>query len=111
MERDTSRNNVVESLRQIKIEHAFEIESRLKQLGLLSHLENIGILPVPKDPNPYNYKNELEKYNSWWDGHPEKEGKYVCDSDLRLEVLKCLYIGAILGHRFPSLVFHQDEAR
>lgn len=65
--------------------------------GLLSRLEQARILPLVENPNPYDPPQNMDEHDQWWEQHPEEAMKFDMQVDKRNEVLRCLYIGALIG--------------
>ena len=97
---------------------AVYFELVLSEAGLLSELEDAGVLPVVEDPNPYDPELEEEKSEQWWQEHPEVEEEFSRMFEKRDEVLRLLYVGALVGKsaevtipqpRTPDLSSSSDE--
>lgn len=73
-------------------------ENDLDKAGLLSGLEELGILPVAQNPNPFDADLEEKQHEQWWDEHPEAAKGFHEILEKRLEILESLHIGAIIGY-------------
>jgi hypothetical protein len=102
-EADTDR--LIEFLRR-EYKNAFLdvlLEVQLEKVRLLSVLESAGILPVVKNPNPFELELEEEQHEQWWKEHPAEEEEFSRNVENRDKILRYLYIGMTLGHLFPEL--------
>ena len=75
-------------------------EAELEEKGLLSELEDMDIIPVVENPNPYDFGTELEAHEKWWEEHQELGEEFRKSMDKREEVFNLLLLGSILGHTF-----------
>lgn len=76
---------------------------RLDKIGLLSHLEEAGILPTEVHPNPHDPDLELASFVDWGEQHPEFVEANEEAAERRSELLKYLLVGAIIGRHYPDL--------
>lgn len=74
------------------------IEARFERVGLLSILEQAGVLPQLEDPNPYDLEHETAAYEQWWAQHPDEQDVFIARLEERQLLLKYLHIGAIVGY-------------
>ena len=72
-------------------------EFDLERLGLLSEMEELGIVPVAENPNPFSVESDEDRHEQWWKQHPVEAEEFHRRSENREEILKHLYFGAILG--------------
>ncbi len=68
-------------------EDVFFFEIELQEMGLLSEYEKAGILPIPKNLNPFDPETEEEQFNQWVDGHPEESRNFSEDCERREQVI------------------------
>ena len=73
----------------------FEIQLMVE--GLLSRLEQGGVLPIVENPNPFDPDLDEDQHERWWEEHPQEAEVFNRAIDKRNEVLRHLYIGAIIG--------------
>lgn len=71
-------------------------ETKFAQMGLLSSLEQAGILPRAENPNPFDPAQAEAQHNQWWVEHPEAGTMFSQELAKRAEVLRCLHIGALI---------------
>ena len=55
----------------------FEFELKLQRLGLLSPLEDVGILPAVQCLNPFDPELEEDLNNQWWVEHPVEQQNFI----------------------------------
>lgn len=73
----------------------YDFETKLRDSGFLSRLEEIGIVPsMPQNPNPHS---DVEAHFLWALGHQEEMEKFMQQVERRQEILRYLYIGGIVG--------------
>jgi hypothetical protein len=72
-------------------------ETLLMLEGLLSRLEQAGIVPTVENPNPYDPELDEDQHERWWEEHLPEAEKFDRAVDRRNEVLRYLYIGATIG--------------
>lgn len=108
------RSGATRFTKEAVIEHLKELHSRsgyyathfefvLARKGLLSQLEETGIVPVVLNPNPYDPDIEEDKCAQWWEDHAEEGEEFRDGLKKRQDVLKNLFIGAVLGRSFDEL--------
>lgn len=73
------------------------VEWKLHKAGLLSRLEKVGVLPIVENPNPYDPELEEEQHEKWWEEHLEEGEEFRRNFEKREEILRYLYVGALLG--------------
>lgn len=96
-EDDSYDGSVVEYLVELAQEPTILFERDLDRLGLLSRLEDSGILPAVESPNPYDPRHDEQRHEAWWSEHPEKEAEFGQISEAREISLKYLLLGSVLG--------------
>ena len=74
----------------------------LEATGLFDELEEAGVLPTVPDPNPFDDQLEGAQPEQWWEKHSEEQGELMRTLEQRDQVLRHLYIGAILSHLFGA---------
>jgi hypothetical protein len=72
-------------------------ETQLMLEGLLDRLEQAGIVPIAENPNPCDPDVHEDEHERWWVEHPQEADEFERDVDRRNEILRCLYIGAVIG--------------
>lgn len=78
----------------------FRFENWLMLTGMLVKLEEAGIMPIVDNPNPFDTSaEELEQHEQWWKDHPVEAEEFARNCEKRNEILRYLYIGALLGRR------------
>jgi hypothetical protein len=103
----------VESVPGVDIVQNAMFESVLDRRGVLSRLEEVGVLPVVINPNPYVEEYEQqetldailddERITRWGDEHPADAEQFGMGLERREETTKYLYLGALLRRNFPEL--------
>lgn len=79
------------------LQQLYAFESKLKESGYLSRLEQTGVLPpLPEHPNPYSFLQEPEEHLLWALQHQEETVEYMMNVRQREEILRYLYIGATI---------------
>jgi hypothetical protein len=73
----------------------FEIQLMLE--GLLDRLEEAKIVPIVDNPNPHDPDVDEDEHERWWEEHPQKAEDFERSVDRRNEILRHLYIGAVIG--------------
>ena len=76
-------------------------EADLEKLGLASEFEVLGVLPIIKNPNPYDPEMEEDFHEQWWRENPEKEEKFCQVIWERKNGLRLLLIGSLLMRYAP----------
>lgn len=84
------------SLEGINRESIVAFEVILDKAGLLTALEEIGVLPAIEIPNPYHQEHEAEQNEQWWTDHPTESEQFVAAFDERDTILRYLLMGAII---------------
>jgi len=92
-------DRLAESLEAIErgYDPSARFETQLMLESLLSRLEQAGIVPVVDNPNPHNPDLDEEQHEQWWEEHPQEAMKFEESVDKRNEVLRHLFIGALIG--------------
>lgn len=72
-------------------------ERDLASSGWLMRLEQVGILPVLENPNPFDPEMEEQQHEQWWEEYPNEEEQYGRNVERREDILKYLYVGTLLG--------------
>lgn len=110
---DDLREKILGILQEVQDTPAYAgvFEGDLDHLGLLSALEELGIMPVVENPNPFNVESDEDQHDQWWKQHPEEAGEFHRDFERREDVLKHLYFGAILGHLAGARLSSSIEKR
>lgn len=90
---------LAKALREIKkgYDPSAHLETQLMLEGLLPRLEQAGILPIIENPNPYDPVINEAQHENWWEEHPYEGEIFERTVDKRNEVLRHLYIGALIG--------------
>lgn len=83
--------------------HSTYFEIELEKAGLISRLEMLGILPRAANPNPYNPLEQQKEHDQWTSKHSSDMEKFTQRFEKRNEIIKHLFIGAVLGHIFGEL--------
>ena len=105
----TNRERILDLIENINLAAGIDFGVRLEIAGLLVPLEKMGVLNTVEDPNPYDPERDLEKHEQWWDAHPGEGDKFSVDLERRMEALKLLYIGAIMGRFLPEIFRRSDN--
>ncbi|MEW5957680.1 MAG: hypothetical protein AB1801_08155 [Chloroflexota bacterium] len=96
---EIQEDRLAEAIRDIEkgYDPSARFETQLMLEGLLSRLEQAGILPTVENPNPYDPGLDIEQHDRWWEEHPQEAEKFDRLVDKRNEVLRHVYIGALIG--------------
>jgi hypothetical protein len=73
----------------------FEIQ--LEQKGMLSKLEEIGLISQVSNPNPFDPNAEAIEHDNWWMQHPEDEASFGNSLEERRKALRQIYTGALVS--------------
>ncbi len=84
----------------------FELALDIK--GLLEPLEEAGVIPKIKNPNPLDVEKDEEAHDQWWRKNPEAEeqfGKAISQREHALEqIAKEVVIGYLLGESLSQSI-------
>jgi hypothetical protein len=96
---DIQDERLTEAIRRIETgrDPSARFETQLILEGLLPGLEQAKILPVVKNPNPFDPEDDEERHEQWWKENPEEATDFERNVDKRNEVLRHLYVGSIIG--------------
>lgn len=73
------------------------IEAKLAQNGILSILEDAGIVPVVSNPNQFDPTTQQDLHDSWWREHEEAASQFQAKLVQREQALKQVYMGMLLS--------------
>lgn len=85
-------------------------EGQLEKSGVLSMIEDEGILPKVKNPNPFDLNLEEELSDQWWKEHPNEEREYQNSLEERYKTLRYILVGAILVNLESRFVYPHSRS-
>ncbi len=103
-ERFTKRG-ALEFLRRVNLSSIYPdyFEIRLDELGLTTGLEEMGVLPVVHDLNPFDPELQQDAHTQWAEGHPKESKLFRQQIANRDQALRYIFIGAILGNVYKEI--------
>ncbi|MBI4129710.1 hypothetical protein HY468_00170 [Candidatus Roizmanbacteria bacterium] len=78
----------------------FGSNDHLRLTGIMSTLEEVGMVSVPVSPNPYNSRVDEEATEQWSETHIAEIHRYNSDIERYQQAVSYLEIGATLGSTF-----------
>ncbi len=98
---------ISDSLRRITTDERSmeQFEVRLSDAKLIPLLEETGILPQIKDPNPYKIEADRQMHNLWWYNHDEELRQHGNILKERKRTIQHLFAGAIIARDFGDQLF------
>ena len=89
----------------------FLVEVALSKVGVLQDLEEIGLVPVLENPNPFDIDTDEAAHENWWENHPAEAEQFERAYHLRERVLNAIYAGTVLGNFLRSPILPKDSGR
>lgn len=96
MNRNTSPTEQLRDLFQHPAMDVY-IEAKLAQNGILSILEDAGIVPVVSNPNQFDPTTQQALHDNWWREHDEAASQFQAELVQREQALKQVYMGMLLS--------------
>lgn len=87
------------------------LEAQLARSGLLTVLEEDGVVPVVDSPNPHHPEAEREMHERWWYEHPESRSAYHTARRARESAILLILLGSMVGGMFGEMSSAQPKTK
>jgi len=89
--------NIIKGVYHGDIIKSLYFETQLRKSGLLSDLEQIGVIPIVENPNPYDPELDEGKNEKWALEHPIETETFEEAFEKKDKILRILLIGSIIS--------------